>query len=146
MAIETGVAISDAWFREMDRFTDIVQPNYEPDGSIKHQRVKVAIIDSGISPKHPHSHLIQEFKDFVDPGNKELVDEHPTRHGSTGVELLVKISPEADIYTARVFKDVLADEKTQELAAEVRYFLPMLLGVGIGLAGGNMLVIWEAIH
>ncbi|KAF3915131.1 hypothetical protein ABW20_dc0102209 [Dactylellina cionopaga] len=85
-------------------------------------RVKIAILDSGILPTHPQLDSVRQYKDFVGPKNFKKVDN--TAHGSTGVDLIREISPDADLFIARVFEKEYASANTMDLIAEVRPAVP----------------------
>ncbi|KAF3933100.1 Ankyrin-1 [Dactylellina cionopaga] len=71
---------------------------------------------SGIDPDHQQMELVQDYMDFVNPGG-DKADE--TYHGSTGIDLVAAISPEADLYVARVFKGMNAEAKTPARIAQM---------------------------
>ncbi|KAK6527551.1 hypothetical protein TWF694_004534 [Orbilia ellipsospora] len=83
-------------------------------------RVRIAIIDSGIHPSHRQLALVREYKDFVTQNDKVMVDE--TRHGSTGVDIITEISPDADLYVARVFRGAEAEADTADLISKAIHY------------------------
>ncbi|KAF3917680.1 Ankyrin-3 [Arthrobotrys entomopaga] len=99
------------WLRDTQRLQCILSGDTDDEN-----RVKIAIIDSGIYPLHPQLELVKEYKDFITQDDKLMVDE--TRHGSTGVDLITEIAPDADLYVARVFRGTEAEADTPELIAK----------------------------
>jgi hypothetical protein len=65
------------------------------------QRIKVAVLDTGIEPEH-HMFRSVHYKDFVDP-NEECTKEQ-TSHGTTSLDLILKMYQDAEVYIARVLK------------------------------------------
>ncbi|KAK6538292.1 hypothetical protein TWF694_011171 [Orbilia ellipsospora] len=98
------------WLQDTQRLQYILHGDISDE-----DRVKIAIIDSGLHPAHPQLALVREYKDFITQ-DKILVDE--TRHGSTGVDLISEIAPDADIYVARVFKGSDAEADTPDLISQ----------------------------
>jgi len=82
-----------------------------------YDRVRIVILDTGIDCTHPYWNGIKNYMNFVLDGNQRGIDE--TGHGTTGVHLILKILPEADIFVARVFKEENADDNTPCLMAKV---------------------------
>ncbi|KAF3912464.1 Ankyrin-3 [Dactylellina cionopaga] len=99
------------WLQDTQTLQEVLRGDISDD-----DRVKIAIIDSGIHPMHPQMALVREYKDFVTGNDSEMVDE--TRHGSTGVDLVTDICPDADVYIARVFRGAEAENETPELIAK----------------------------
>lgn len=90
-----------------------------PSGRKDDDRVKIAIIDSGIEPGYPYESYIEEYRDFVTNDHDRRVDN--TKHGSTGVNLVCKVLSDHDpkIYVARVFEKSTGDELVQDRIAKV---------------------------
>ncbi|KAK6541370.1 hypothetical protein TWF694_007183 [Orbilia ellipsospora] len=101
---------ADAWFSDYQKFTEPLQA-HTPDTD-NYERVRVAIIDSGVIPEHPHSYAVKDYQDFVDDDHDTRKDN--TQHGSTGLHLVATIAPEVDVYIARVFRSEAADSTTPE--------------------------------
>ncbi|KAF3908213.1 Ankyrin-1 [Arthrobotrys entomopaga] len=100
----------DEWFRDYERFSAILQAqNADSDG---YERVKVAIIDSGLIPDSPHLELVQDYQDFIDGDHDNKRD--GTLHGTMGLHFMIKVAPEADYYIARVFRQTSAELSTQQ--------------------------------
>jgi len=82
--------------------------------------VKIAVIDSGIVEDHVRMPQIQAYEDFVTPGNVKKVDNHETKHGSTGVQLICRAMEQTcDIYVARVFDTSAGSKAVQDRIAKV---------------------------
>lgn len=122
-AISTGTALTNDTSTGPDEYIKKLQErrafllrgrkreNYEP--------VKIAILDSGINPKHPSSKYIKGYKDFVS-ASQEYVD--CTGHGTDGVLIVNAIIPEAHVYVARVFEEEPTDVETLSAVANVSSF------------------------
>lgn len=97
---------ADDWF---DRLRRLVHPVSDECG-LPAQRVKVAIIDSGLHrPKDPKDARddikfkyarLKEFRSFTDPKCDEWTDS--CSHGTNCASLVLQVAPEADIYVANV--------------------------------------------
>ncbi|KAF3905696.1 Ankyrin-3 [Arthrobotrys entomopaga] len=109
---EHGDTTPRDWLRRVEKLHAVLQGHISDD-----ERVKIAIIDSGVHDDHPQSELIRKYKDFTGTGTPGVrLDK--TSHGSTGVDLIAQVSPDADLYIARVFEEKHAKEGTQDLIAE----------------------------
>jgi len=65
------------------------------------ERIKVAIFDTGLEPEHHRSGAVH-YKDFVD--SNEKCTKRQTSHGTTSLDLILKMYEDADLYIARVFE------------------------------------------
>jgi hypothetical protein len=65
------------------------------------QRIKVAVLDTGIEPEHRMSGSVH-YRDFVDSIKKCTKEQ--TSHGTTSLELILKMYQDAEVYIARVFE------------------------------------------
>jgi hypothetical protein len=82
-----------------------------------YNKVKIAILDTGVHGDHPHWTKISGWHDFIIEGNHKGID--ITGHGTNGVDLLWRILPEAEIFVARIFEGDKANMRTPELMALV---------------------------
>ncbi|EPS38588.1 hypothetical protein H072_7662 [Dactylellina haptotyla CBS 200.50] len=104
----------DAWFRDyQDVIAELQKRTPDTD---KYQRVKVAIIDTGVVPKHGHMYAVAGYRDFVDGDHRHPVDK--SLHGSAGLHLVASLAPEAEVYIARAFKSEFACEDTPDTVAK----------------------------
>ncbi|KAM4055141.1 short chain dehydrogenase [Hirsutella rhossiliensis] len=98
--------LSQRWFENYDQLKEVLQPQDGETGA-KYQRVKIAVLDTGIDPGdywfYRDSRIIDQYKDFVDSDHKGVPNDE-TGHGSAAVSLLVKTCPNAGLYLARVLK------------------------------------------
>ncbi|KAF3910853.1 Ankyrin-2 [Dactylellina cionopaga] len=118
-----------AWLQDAQYLHNIIRGEIDEEN-----RVKIAIIDSGILPDHPQMPLVREYKDFI-TRTDQRVDK--TYHGSTGVDVVGEISPDADIYIARVFEGAEAEKDTPDLIAEaINYAVDVWKVDIISLASG----------
>jgi hypothetical protein len=105
---------ADVWFEQLEKLTRLLRKKKL---TREYEHVKIAILDTGIRESSPYWGKIKGYEDFVTKGNKLGTDK--TGHGTTGVHLIFKVLPEADIYVARVFDHEQADDDTPSLMAEV---------------------------
>ncbi|KAK6524133.1 hypothetical protein TWF694_005794 [Orbilia ellipsospora] len=108
--------LAESWFKNVERLSYVLQQ--DPSSPVNYKRVRIAIIDSGIVPDHPQKDLVEDFEDFVNPGNTGRIDEHEVAHGSAGVSLVTRVAPESEIYVARVFQKSQATNETADLVAK----------------------------
>ena len=88
----------------------------ETDGEYK--KVKIAVIDTGIDPKHRQAAKVK-YKDFLNEKPEDKRDN--TGHGTISVDLILRMYEEAELYVARVFEESRAGEqKEASLMAKVR--------------------------
>ncbi|PFH60325.1 hypothetical protein XA68_11136 [Ophiocordyceps unilateralis] len=99
---------SEAWFNKVQPLLDVLSPRSQEVDKI-YRRVRIAVIDTGISPKHQ---LINEFvvKNFVETPNERIRDD--PQHGTDSVDLILRMLDTAQIYVARVFQAKEGDELT----------------------------------
>ncbi|KAH7275683.1 hypothetical protein B0J15DRAFT_475620 [Fusarium solani] len=105
-------ASSKAWFEELDQLNEVLSslPN-EIDQT--YERVRVAVIDTGINGSDVYAKHIRGYRDFVT--NKDDIKQDNTGHGTNSVKLVYKVCADAEVYVARVFKYDEADDDTQDL-------------------------------
>ncbi|KAK6535372.1 hypothetical protein TWF694_001833 [Orbilia ellipsospora] len=109
---ENGDSTPQDWLRGVEKLRDVLQGDVSDDN-----RIKIAVIDSGVHDNHPQTPLIRDYKDFTGTG-KPGTRLDKTSHGSTGVDLIAQVAPDADIYIARVFEEKFSKEGTQDFIAE----------------------------
>jgi subtilisin family serine protease len=66
------------------------------------QRCGVAVIDSGVNPKHPHVGHVVAGRSFI-PGEPEAVYLDFLGHGTAVAAAICEKAPEASLFIARVF-------------------------------------------
>jgi len=79
------------------------------------QRIKVAVLDTGLEQGLLMSCSVH-YKDFVD-SNEKCTEDH-TSHGTTSMDLILKMYQDADVYIARVFEtnDAHGDREAVQMA------------------------------
>ncbi|KAF7503470.1 hypothetical protein GJ744_003699 [Endocarpon pusillum] len=100
----TGSDVAEAWFAALARKCNRSYGSYK-DG---HVRVKVAIIDTGIDASHP---LLKIFEENGQIRCKGWIDGEPANtddngHGTHVAHSLLKVASRAELYIAKVFKQV----------------------------------------
>jgi hypothetical protein len=68
-------------------------------------KVKVAILDTGVSPYHEFTRrreYLDRYQDFVTKDG-EKPDETNTSHGTKSLDLVLRMCEPADVYVAKVF-------------------------------------------
>jgi hypothetical protein len=72
----------------------------------KDQRVKIAVLDTGVCSNHPtmekHQNRLKDLRNFVD-GQGGVKDDHG--HGTLTTSLLLRVAPKAEVYVAKVWDD-----------------------------------------
>ncbi|KAN0068035.1 Ankyrin repeat-containing domain protein [Elaphomyces granulatus] len=120
---------SKKWFQRVEELSAVLCTKR---GDPEYRRARIAIIDSGMQKNHPYAQSVKVFRDFVahninaSDNNDGTMDESEpsdkmvdlTQHGSTGVHLIGRLVPEADMYVARVFEHSAASADTQDLIAK----------------------------
>jgi subtilisin family serine protease len=73
----------------------------EPDGSAR--RVRVAVVDSGIHPGHPHIGGVQGGISFISPGQPD--DDYLDRlgHGTAVAAAIREKAPEVELFAVKIF-------------------------------------------
>lgn len=88
-----------------------------PPGEKEYIAVKVAVLDTGVSPHQAEADYITEYQDFVSRRNDLKCDK--TGHGTMSIRLILDMCESASVYVLRIFDRDTATEKTQQLAIEV---------------------------
>ncbi|KIW14801.1 hypothetical protein PV08_07586 [Exophiala spinifera] len=122
------------WFDELEKVTLVLKaPKNLAEKDTQYNPVKIAVIDTGFdsNPSHKARRQIIKYKDFViaprSPDGKGIKDkanmgnpDEPldpmkdlTGHGTTSVELILKVYRDAALYVARIFKSNQADEEIE---------------------------------
>ena len=83
------------------------------------EKVKVAIIDSGLDPLHPAFSLYNfgphNYRDWT--GNSAIHD--AVGHGTHAAGLVCRVAPKAELYIAKAFNSLGGDADTPYRVAEV---------------------------
>ncbi|KAF3142690.1 hypothetical protein TWF569_007545 [Orbilia oligospora] len=115
MAYEASERSYDNWWQRLDTLNGLLRARgVEKDTTYNHQTVKIAVLDTGISPKHPYASEMAEgmYKDFVD---KDCARKQDTNgHGTETLNLIFKAFETPEVYVARVFRKEEADQNTAE--------------------------------
>ncbi|KAM3079612.1 hypothetical protein ACMFMG_006026 [Clarireedia jacksonii] len=110
MAQMTNSPLTKTWLQRMDSLNYILKAR---DGDV-YDRVKIAVLDTGIDPNDAAADYISGYRDFV--SGKDSVKCDNTGHGTTSVNLVFKICEPADVYAVRIFESDEENDKTLELA------------------------------
>jgi hypothetical protein len=105
---------AEKWLERVEKMSLLLRKGRRSGG---YDRVRIAILDTGIDSCYSYWASIKGYKDFVSEGNEQGRDN--TGHGTNGVHLFFKILPEADIFVARVFEEAVANDVTTLLMAKV---------------------------
>lgn len=118
---------SDQWFQNFEKCTLAIfqyrekdQPNFKYIQLLEDDRVKIAILDSGVNMRNPFIRAIKrrvqlQRRSFVIRGGQRASeDDDPIGHGTHNVLLVDKMLPHARIYVAKVFDN--QEIKPDELA------------------------------
>lgn len=112
---------SEIWFKKVDKLNGLLRAlTAERDAEYDRQRVKIAVVDTGISPQDLYSQYMKEgmYKDFVD--GEDTVKRDDVGHGTNTVNLIFKVFEFPDIFVARVFKTTLASDDTPRFVKQAR--------------------------
>ncbi|KAK5057883.1 hypothetical protein LTR84_011884 [Exophiala bonariae] len=111
----------------------------EGEGSRKNKRrVRIAVLDTGVSMKHPEINARKErIKGFYCDikGLENKANEDTSGHGTSTALLLMQVAPEADIYVARVFretKDVVPDQVAPAIEHAVKSWEVDIISMSFG--------------
>jgi hypothetical protein len=114
---------SDSWMDELQNLILVLRarkPLKFQEIDENHQRVKIAVLDTGIRPNHPQASKVT-YEDFVD---KTVDKADLTGHGSNSVDLLLKVYDSAQLYVGRIFRGNTSDEDSgPKMMAKVRSHL-----------------------
>lgn len=102
-----GLALRFAmdWFGKLNKLNEVLKP----DADAAEKSVKIAIIASGTSPDWRKTNKEVVYKDFVE---KEGLHKENDEHGTSSVDLILKVFDRAEIYVAKVSQDNEADQDT----------------------------------
>ncbi|KAK6526011.1 hypothetical protein TWF281_011052 [Arthrobotrys megalospora] len=106
------------WFNGVDQLSGVLSASSAERNTSEYQRVKIAVLDTGISPDDPYAQDMEEslYRDFVN--EEELGKRDDDGHGTDTVNLIFKVFEAPEIYVARVFERKMADENTPNLVAK----------------------------
>ncbi|KAK4151208.1 hypothetical protein C8A00DRAFT_17366, partial [Chaetomidium leptoderma] len=113
MAQITNSKTTEDWFNRMRSVIHILKA---PSDEKEYVAVKVAVLDTGVSPQHAEADYITEYQDFVSRRNDLKCDK--TGHGTTSIRLILDMCESASVYVLRIFDRDVATEETQQLAVE----------------------------
>ncbi|KAK8103237.1 hypothetical protein PG984_016383 [Apiospora sp. TS-2023a] len=112
MAQITNSTSTKDWFKRMASVNYILDAN---PGDV-FDKVKIAVLDTGVDPNDVVSVYINGYKDFVS-GNDNIKCDN-TGHGTTSVNIIYDMCASAEVYVLRIFETDVADESTQGLAVQ----------------------------
>lgn len=94
-----------------------------------YEKVKIAVLDTGVHPNHVEADYIKGYKDFVSREDNVKCDN--SGHGTTLIRLILDMCESADVYALRIFERDTAAKETQHLAAEVSFDSFLVLEIAI---------------
>ncbi|KAH8878799.1 hypothetical protein GQ53DRAFT_775459 [Thozetella sp. PMI_491] len=106
----TGSISTADWFARMSSLNYILQSTSVE----RYERVKIAILDTGVAPDDTAADYISGYRDFVD--EDDTVKRDNTGHGTTSVNLVLDMCESADVYAVRIFETDTENDKTLDLA------------------------------
>ncbi|KAK8068573.1 hypothetical protein PG996_007685 [Apiospora saccharicola] len=112
MAQITNSTSTKDWFKRMASVNYILDAN---PGDV-FDKVKIAVLDTGVDPNDVVSVYINGYKDFVSGNDNRKCDN--TGHGTTSVNLIYDMCASAEVYVLRIFETDVANDNTQELAVQ----------------------------
>ena len=114
----------------MDNLLSSIYPYVDPTFDVT-EPVRIAILDSGLDPQNP---FLIEDQQLDNPRIKEArsfvhgTEPHDIRdeigHGTHALGLLLKVTPRAEIYVARIARRETLDPNTYDDIAKVRLPIP----------------------
>ncbi|KAK6363379.1 hypothetical protein TWF730_000811 [Orbilia blumenaviensis] len=119
MLYEPSERSSEGWFEKVDQLSGLLRARRtERDIYYDKKKVKIAVIDTGISPQDPYAKDMGMgmYKDFVD--DEDLEKRDTDGHGTDTVNLIFRVFDAPDVYVARVFKTKRAEDNTPKLVAK----------------------------
>lgn len=84
-----------------------------------YEKVKIAVLDTGVHPDHAEAEYIKGYKDFV--SGKDDMKCDITGHGTTSIRLILDMCDSADVYALRIFERDIAVKETQHMAVDVSF-------------------------
>lgn len=86
------------------------------DGDV-YDKVRIAVLDTGVDPQDSAAEYIAGYKDFVS-GNDSIKCDR-TGHGTTSINLIFDMCAAADVYALRIFETDQANDRTRVIAVQV---------------------------
>lgn len=119
------IPLADEWFSKHIKKVNRHFAQYR--SGRRGETVKIAVLDTGLDINHL---LLRDYKnngqidqenyfDFTQPDNKMFTDD--VGHGTFCTHLILKTCNTAEIYVAKVFNKVTADQETANCIAKVSY-------------------------
>ena len=100
--------------------------NFEtPDGPSPKNKIRIAIIDTGVRAEDPliitarEEETIRICRNFATPEHDEWEDEVENGHGTLVARLLLEVAPEAELYIAKVSREKTIPKKELYRIAQV---------------------------
>ncbi|KAK1751492.1 alkaline protease [Echria macrotheca] len=107
---------SSNWFDNVDKLNELLRARkQERDLEYEQRKVKIAVLDTGISPHIPVTSEDGWYRDFVEEADSVR---DISGHGTDTVRLIYKLVEDPIIYVARVFETKEANEGTAERVAQ----------------------------
>lgn len=125
--------MAESWLKWHNDAHARIESRLRNPGASNAQRVKIAILDSGIqlSPDHRAMYDIEPRIQYGSWVNSDVEWKDDVGHGTHLAILLRKIAPNAIIHVARVFEKEPSIERSAESIAEVRTWLLLNIRHGI---------------
>lgn len=101
------------WFKRMASLNHILKAK---DGDV-YDKVKIAVLDTGVDPCDAASVYIDGYRDFVSGNDSVKCDN--TGHGTTSVNLIFDMFDSASVHVVRIFETDVANENTHDIAIQV---------------------------
>lgn len=109
--------LSAEWMKQADAVVEVMALKSAP----RNPRVKVAILDTGVSPSHAYTRT-EGFRDHRYWDFVENSKGYNTLHGTEMLDLVLRMHAHADVYIARVFETEHSSDKSDAAQmARVRY-------------------------
>ncbi|KAK6821142.1 subtilisin-like protein [Apiospora arundinis] len=100
------------WFKRMASLNHILKAK---DGDV-YDKVKIAVLDTGVDPCDAASVYIDGYRDFVSGNDSVKCDN--TGHGTTSVNLIFDMFDSASVHVIRIFEMDVANENTHDIAIQ----------------------------
>jgi len=99
--------LSAEWMKQADAVVEVMALKSAP----RNPRVKVAILDTGVSPSHAYTRT-EGFRDHRYWDFVENSKGYNTLHGTEMLDLVLRMHAHADVYIARVFETEHSSDKS----------------------------------
>ncbi|EHK17752.1 uncharacterized protein TRIVIDRAFT_66654 [Trichoderma virens Gv29-8] len=108
--LSTSSTSTESWFKRIDSFNYLFKAKDDDE----YNKVKIAVLDTGVDPTDAAAAYIAGYRDFVSGDDSIKCDN--TGHGTTLVNLIFDMCDMASVHVARIFDTDEANDNTQTLA------------------------------